>query len=203
MGYTVSMAASDRQASGAGASMKTSESSTTGGSIPRATDGETLGGGVEVQALQLTRSERQAIRIDFTSYSLLGKDFPDPGIANIWLENKPWRVHPVPVRWCHMSLTRDDVVKLADLARMQLTDTELSSAEHELDAILSYVHRLQAIDTQGVEPLTMPAKSEDWRDDAALPCDDLTRELLLSNFPARRGDLLSAPAVFANPKGGK
>lgn len=99
-----------------------------------------------------------------------------------------------------MSLTRDDVKQLADLARLQLTDEEIATAERELDSILHYVDRLQKIDTAGVEPMTLPARAEGWRADEAMPCDELTRELIFGNFPARSGDLLKTPAVFENPK---
>ena len=102
-----------------------------------------------------------------------------------------------------MSLIKEDVVRLADLARLQLSDVEIASAETDLDAVLGYIDRLKQIDTAGVSPMTMPAKAEGWREDVCIPCDDLARELILSNFPSRRGDLLRAPAVFANPKGGK
>lgn len=102
-----------------------------------------------------------------------------------------------------MSLTSDDVKRLADLARLELSETELANAEKELDSVLGYVNRLGEIDTKGVEPMTMPAKAEGWREDAVFPKDELERELILSNFPARRGDLLKTPGVFEKPKGGR
>ena len=102
-----------------------------------------------------------------------------------------------------MPVTRDDVKRLADLARLELTDEEAASAERELDAELGYVDRLKEVDTAGVEPMTMPARAEGWRADVALPCDELAREIILSNFPSRKGDLLQTPGVFENPKGGK
>ena len=100
-----------------------------------------------------------------------------------------------------MSLTREDVKRLADLARLELSEEEASSAERELDAVLGYVERLTKIPTEGVEPHAMPARAEGWRADDAYECDELTRELLLSNFPERKGDLLHVPPVFIKPKG--
>jgi aspartyl-tRNA(Asn)/glutamyl-tRNA(Gln) amidotransferase subunit C len=100
-----------------------------------------------------------------------------------------------------MSLTKEDVKTLADLARLQLSDDELKSAERELDAILTFVDRLQKIDTSHVEPQSMPDRAAGWREDVALDCDDVTREYILSNFPSRKGDLLSVPAVFEKNKG--
>lgn len=99
-----------------------------------------------------------------------------------------------------MSLTREDVKRLADLARLELSDEEQAGAEKELDAVLGYVERLQAVKTAGVEPQTMPEKTA-WRKDVAMPADELARELILSNFPSRKGELLHVPAVFEKPKG--
>jgi len=100
-----------------------------------------------------------------------------------------------------MSLTRDEVKSLADLARLQLSDGEIAKAEKELDAILKFVDRLQKIDASGVEPQSMPARDTGWREDVALDCDEVTREYILSNFPSRKGNLLSVPAVFEKAKG--
>lgn len=99
-----------------------------------------------------------------------------------------------------MPLTRNDVKQLADLARLQLTDQELETAERELDAILGYVDRLKKVDTATVEPMTMPEKEAGWREDVRITCDDVTRETILANFPSRNGDLLHVPAVFEKPK---
>jgi len=101
-----------------------------------------------------------------------------------------------------MALTRDEVRQLADLARLDLSDDELAAAEQDLDKILGYVDRLKQVETQGVEPFTMPARHE-WRPDVALPCDHAACEIILSNFPERNGDLLKTPGVFDKPKGGK
>lgn len=99
-----------------------------------------------------------------------------------------------------MSLTHEDVHNLADLARLELTEEELAKAGKDLEAILAFVDQLQRIDTTDVESYTMPARAEGWRPDEAFPVDELTRELILGNFPSRKNDLLHVPAVFKNPK---
>ncbi|MFH1621293.1 MAG: Asp-tRNA(Asn)/Glu-tRNA(Gln) amidotransferase subunit GatC [Patescibacteria group bacterium] len=100
-----------------------------------------------------------------------------------------------------MSLTRNEVKILADLARLELSEEELARAEKDLDSILGYVDRLQKIDTQGVEASSMPAKMTGWREDVAFKCDDLTVETILSNFPSRKQNMLATPGVFERPKG--
>lgn len=49
-------------------------------------------------------------------------------------------------------LTRDDVLKLARLARIDLTDAEVAEFETEFNEILQYVEQLQAVDVTGYEP---------------------------------------------------
>jgi aspartyl-tRNA(Asn)/glutamyl-tRNA(Gln) amidotransferase subunit C len=49
-------------------------------------------------------------------------------------------------------LTRDDVLKLARLSRLKLTDEEIEKFRTELSEILEYVEKLNQADVQGTEP---------------------------------------------------
>jgi len=49
-------------------------------------------------------------------------------------------------------LTRDDVLKLARLARLQLSDEEAEQFTGEISAILEYVELLQQVNVSGLEP---------------------------------------------------
>ena len=49
-------------------------------------------------------------------------------------------------------LSTDDVLKLARLARLDLSDEEIKRYAKELTAILHYVEQLQAVDVSGLEP---------------------------------------------------
>lgn len=51
-------------------------------------------------------------------------------------------------------LTRDDVLKLARLARLQLTDEEVEEYRVELSSILKYVEQIQNTDVAGLKPTT-------------------------------------------------
>jgi aspartyl-tRNA(Asn)/glutamyl-tRNA(Gln) amidotransferase subunit C len=51
-------------------------------------------------------------------------------------------------------LTRDDVLQLARLARLDLTDEEVEAFKKELSAILEYVAQLDKADVAGLEPTT-------------------------------------------------
>ena len=55
-------------------------------------------------------------------------------------------------------ISRDDVAHLARLARLALTDAELDGFAGQLDAILTHVSTIQAVDVTGVEATDNPLK---------------------------------------------
>lgn len=77
-------------------------------------------------------------------------------------------------------LTRDDVVKLARLARLELTDDEVARYQEELSEILQYVAQLDSVDVTGLEPTTQVTGLKNvMRDDQVIDygisADDLLR----------------------------
>ena len=54
------------------------------------------------------------------------------------------------------TISRDEVARLAKLARLALTDDDIDSFAGQLDAILGYVGQIQAVDTSGVKPTGNP-----------------------------------------------
>ena len=53
-----------------------------------------------------------------------------------------------------MSLTRDDVRRIALLARIEVSDAEVERTRDQLNGILGFVEQLQAVDTTGVAPMS-------------------------------------------------
>ena len=49
-------------------------------------------------------------------------------------------------------LSREQILKLATLSRLRLTDDEIAKYKKDLSSILDYVERLEAADTKGLEP---------------------------------------------------
>lgn len=49
-------------------------------------------------------------------------------------------------------ITRDDVLKLASLSKIKLTDDEVNKFVNELDAIVKYVEQIDSVDTSGLQP---------------------------------------------------
>jgi aspartyl-tRNA(Asn)/glutamyl-tRNA(Gln) amidotransferase subunit C len=92
-------------------------------------------------------------------------------------------------------ITRADVEKVAELARLHLTDAELDQLEGQLSRILEAIEILRDVDTSHVGPTASVLNVENvMRDD--LPADGITREAALANAPLREGDHLRVPLVL-------
>ena len=100
-----------------------------------------------------------------------------------------------------MALSLEETKRLADLARLELTDDELARQAEDLDKILGYVSRLAAVDTQNVAETAEGALVSPPADDQVTACDPETRELIVTGFPDRLGDALRVPAIFEKNKG--
>ena len=94
-----------------------------------------------------------------------------------------------------MSLSRDDVAKVALLARLQLSDDELTTMTDELSAIVDYVELLSELDTDDVEPLAHPLDVSNCFS-ADEPRVSLSREDALANAPKTDGEYFLVPAVL-------
>ncbi|CUS03196.2 Aspartyl/glutamyl-tRNA(Asn/Gln) amidotransferase subunit C [Candidatus Promineifilum breve] len=69
-----------------------------------------------------------------------------------------------------MSLSHDEVARIAHLARLALTEEELNHYGAQLSAILEYAARLNELDVSGMEPAAQPAARRNvMRDDAITP----------------------------------
>lgn len=96
-----------------------------------------------------------------------------------------------------MSITSEDVKKIAHLARLGLQEGETERFAEQISAILEYVEQLQKVDTKGIEPIAQITGIENaLRDDEARPVDRAVRDELLKSAPATDGDLVKAKAVF-------
>ncbi len=101
-----------------------------------------------------------------------------------------------------MALTREDVLQLAALSRLALSEDEIKKMENTLDPILEYVGRLSKIDTEGIpETEAVPVPAGELRADTPVAVEESFRRAVLRNFPDHQADLLRVPGVFENPKG--
>jgi aspartyl-tRNA(Asn)/glutamyl-tRNA(Gln) amidotransferase subunit C len=92
-----------------------------------------------------------------------------------------------------MAISRAEVVHVARLARLALTDEELDRFAGQLDAILEAVGKVSELDLSGVEPTLHPLElSNVWAEDAPQP--SLPVEDALANAPEVEDDAFRAPA---------
>jgi aspartyl/glutamyl-tRNA(Asn/Gln) amidotransferase C subunit len=91
--------------------------------------------------------------------------------------------------------TKEDVQKLAALARISISDAELVKFTNEFDAILGYIGQLEALElpkTGEEKPLLRNVMREDGEPHAA---GEFT-EKIAGQFPARSGDALSVKQII-------
>jgi len=94
-----------------------------------------------------------------------------------------------------MSLSRVNVEKIADLARLELSEDEKALYQEQLSAILAYAERLNELDIGNILPTTsaVPLKNV-LREDEVRPSLDL--EETLFNAPETEKDQFKIQAVF-------
>ena len=94
-----------------------------------------------------------------------------------------------------MNLSRDDVRKVADLARLKVTDDELDSLANDLRAIVGYVEILNEVDTTGVTPMVHAVELQNvLRPDVRVA--SLSRVDALSNAPRTDGQYFLVPPII-------
>ena len=93
------------------------------------------------------------------------------------------------------TLKREDVIKGAMLARLALSEAEISSLTEELSQIVGFVSQLSEIDTADVEPLAHPLDSQNvFREDSPVP--SLTTAEALRCAPRHDDECFLVPAVL-------
>lgn len=93
------------------------------------------------------------------------------------------------------TLSRDDVAKLAALARIEMTEAELLELSSQFGMILDSVARVQEVNLDGVKPTSHPQPIENIaRPDVVQP--SLTPEEALSGAPAQEDQRFRVPQIL-------
>jgi len=99
-------------------------------------------------------------------------------------------------------VTKKDVEKIADLARIQFSETELDGFTGDLNNILNYVDQLKEVDVTGVKPLENINESVETN---VLRRDEVDESLLqaeaLKNAPKAADGFFLVPKVIEQTKG--
>ena len=94
-----------------------------------------------------------------------------------------------------MSLSHDQLVRLARLARIALQPAETAAAAERLNRVLGLIDEMRRVDTSGIEPLAHPLDAtQRLRPDAVTEPD--RHELYQSVAPAVEGGLYLVPKVI-------
>jgi aspartyl-tRNA(Asn)/glutamyl-tRNA(Gln) amidotransferase subunit C len=94
-----------------------------------------------------------------------------------------------------MKITRDDVIKVAELARLEFREEELEKFTEQLGNIITYIGKLNELDTKDVEPTSHVLDlATPLREDKVV--DWLTREEALENAPREEDGFFVVPQVI-------
>jgi aspartyl-tRNA(Asn)/glutamyl-tRNA(Gln) amidotransferase subunit C len=89
-------------------------------------------------------------------------------------------------------ITRDEVLHVARLARLELSDDEVARFQEQLSNILEAVSKVSELDLAGVPPTAHPLEiANAWREDEPRPC--LPLDDVFANAPDRDEDYFRVP----------
>lgn len=96
-----------------------------------------------------------------------------------------------------MKISREDVVRVSDLAYLDLSETELETYRKQLDEILEYIDKLNELDTANVQPMAQVLADDQTadatlREDVVVACQGATEILKQAPDPE--------PPYFRVPK---
>jgi len=98
-------------------------------------------------------------------------------------------------------LDLQQVMKVAKLARLKISEADAARYATQLTAILGYVAQLKAVDVTGVEPMAHPLPLKNvLREDVVTPA--LPVEVALANAPVKDGEFFAVPKVLDTGMGG-
>jgi aspartyl-tRNA(Asn)/glutamyl-tRNA(Gln) amidotransferase subunit C len=98
-----------------------------------------------------------------------------------------------------VTISREDVVYVAQLAHLELTEAEVEKFRQQLDGILSYIDKLKELDVSGVEPMAQvleahAAPGATLRDDAVRRSD--VSKAILEQAPHAKAPYFRVPKVI-------
>ena len=97
------------------------------------------------------------------------------------------------------TITREDVLHVAGLARLALSEEEVERFGEQLNVILEAVSKVSELDLSGVEPTSHPLELVNaWADDEPRPC--LPLDVALANAPEPEADAFRVPPTAAPPE---
>ncbi|MFZ0038622.1 MAG: Asp-tRNA(Asn)/Glu-tRNA(Gln) amidotransferase subunit GatC [Candidatus Acidiferrales bacterium] len=99
-----------------------------------------------------------------------------------------------------MKISREEVLRVAELAHLELSEADVETYRGQLDSILEYVDKLNEVDLSGIEPMAQvlfssgDANPSALREDVERPCN--TGSELLKQAPDARKPYFRVPKVI-------
>jgi|ERR1700680_957308 aspartyl-tRNA(Asn)/glutamyl-tRNA(Gln) amidotransferase subunit C len=105
-----------------------------------------------------------------------------------------------------MKITREDVLRVAELAHLELSAGEIETYRGQLDEILTYIDKLKQLDVANVEPMaqglftsvvaddSVTTAHREWREDVLRRCD--VADAILSQAPDAARPFFRVPKVI-------
>ena len=99
-----------------------------------------------------------------------------------------------------MKISREDVLRVAELAHLELTPNEIELYRGQLDEILVYIGKLEKLDVASVEPMAQvlfaapSGEQPELRDDTLVPCD--VSDAVLAQAPDASKPFFRVPRVI-------
>jgi len=98
-------------------------------------------------------------------------------------------------------ITKEQILHLAELARLKLKDDEIEKLTQDLNKILSYVEKIQELNLKDIEPLTnilerLPLREDEILGEEERKLIEEIREKIIKNFPKKEGSYLKVPKIL-------
>jgi aspartyl-tRNA(Asn)/glutamyl-tRNA(Gln) amidotransferase subunit C len=94
-------------------------------------------------------------------------------------------------------LKKEDIIYIAGLARIGLGEDEIEKYQRELSLILDYFKKLEAVNTEKIEPISHITGSHSvTRDDIAVNCAEIVKKEIINNFPDKKDDQAKVKSIL-------
>src|SRR6266487_187944 len=95
-------------------------------------------------------------------------------------------------------LTREDILHVAELARLEIPEANFTTLERQFNEIVGYVEKLRELKTEGIEPTTQVISSPSLGTPMApdIPFPSFPKEVVVQNAPDKQDQFFKVPRMI-------
>lgn len=94
-------------------------------------------------------------------------------------------------------INKEDILHLAKLANLQLSESEIDKFQKQLSEIVDYFRKLNSVDTEGIEPIAQLTDLVNaYRDDKYSRQREISQEQAIKNARSKKSGLFKVKAIF-------